>query len=320
MNRRTSGQSECAANVYAGVNVDAAQLQGKASTFTEGASKSFTVYLNKGAKAGETFVLNAMAGLKAILGDETVDANGAVINLREGQTQVSFALVSDSAIEADQSGSICVSYQGTGANAQSATSNSWAITVKDAGEPDNAEHPLEGDYLVKTETYTSDTPLRRTKPYGTLTTVDDPNTPSVIVLEKDQLYYVKDGQGNLAKGSEDPTYRPILDGDGHVIGQKEIPSDDKTVTDNTLFGSAAKDKIDGKTGNDLIDGKGGKTSAIFIGAVYARSARPGGLYFHSRRLKTPARVKTHTSACRCLRAQLTAPNRIWALRNQKPVA
>jgi hypothetical protein len=198
--------------------------------------------------------------------------------LREGQTQVSFALVSDSPIDADQSGAVSVSYQGSGDNAQSATSNSWAITVQDAGEPANAEHPLEGDYLVKTETYTIDAPLRRTKPYGNLTvegyaqplfnvfptmgildvTAEDAaNTPSSIVLEKDQLYYAQDSQGNLAKGTEAPTIRNVYNDDGEVTGTEEIPSDDKTVTDNTLFGSAAKDKINGKTGNDQIDGGSG---------------------------------------------------------------
>ena len=201
-----------------------------------------------------------------------------VAALREGQTQLSFALVSDSPIDADQSGSLSVNYQGTGANAQSATSNSWAITVTDAGEPDNVEHPLEGDYLVKTETYTIDKPLQRVKNYGALTvegyaqplfnvfptmgilnvTAEQAaNTPSVTVLEKDQLFYVQDSQGNLAKGTEAPTIRNIYNDDGEVTGTEEIPSDDKTVTDNTLFGSAGKDKINGKTGHDLIDGQGG---------------------------------------------------------------
>ena len=146
--------------------------------------------------------------------------------LREGQTQVSFALDSDSASAG-------------------------------AGEPANANDPLEGDYLVKTETYTSDTPLRRTTPWGTLTTEDDPNTPSVIVLSEGQLRYVQDASGNLTKGSEDPAIRTTYDADGNPNGTEEIPSDDETITDNTLFGSANKDKIDGKSGADLIDGKGG---------------------------------------------------------------
>ena len=136
-------------------------------------------------------------------------------------------------------------------------SNSWAITVQDAGEPANANDPLEGDYLVKTETYTSEDPLRRTKPWGTLTTEDDPNIPSVIVLSEGQLRYLQDASGNLTKGSEDPTTRTTYDAEGNPNGTEEIPSDDKTITDNTLFGSASKDKIDGKSGADLIDGRGG---------------------------------------------------------------
>ena len=221
------------------------------------------------------------SGLKAVRGADTVDASGAVFTLREGQTQVSFALASDSPIDADQTGALSVSYQGSGGSgqsAQNATSNSWAITLQDAGEPANAEHPLQGDYLVKTETYRFDSPVRRIKNYGSLTvegyalslfnvfsssgildvTAEEvANTPSVTVLEKDQLFFVQDASGNLAKGTEDPTIRNVYNEDGEVTGTEEIPSDDKTVTDNTLFGSAAKDKIDGKTGNDLIDGGGG---------------------------------------------------------------
>ncbi len=105
--------------------------------------------------------------------------------------------------------------------------------------------------------YINQDPLRRTKPWGTLTTVEDPNTPSVIVLSEGQLRYLQDASGNLTKGSEDPTTRTTYDADGNPNGTEEIPSDDKTITDNTLFGSAAKDKIDGKTGNDQIDGGSG---------------------------------------------------------------
>ena len=49
------------------------------------------------------YVGSASGQLKAILGDASVNANGAVITLREGQTRASFALVNDSEISADLS-------------------------------------------------------------------------------------------------------------------------------------------------------------------------------------------------------------------------
>ena len=126
------------------------------SSITERNGKSFTVYFQQAAEAGSTLVLNIAGavgqGSKAILGDSVVDANGASIALAAGQTQVSFSLVSDSDITADQAGGITVNYQSSGAGAgnrsSTATSNVWGLSLKDAGETKNT---LAGDFLVKTE-------------------------------------------------------------------------------------------------------------------------------------------------------------------------
>ena len=95
--------------------------------------KTFSIYLNQAARAGETITL-ALSGLadkfKAILGDSTVDANGAVITLTEGQTQVSFALVQDGDVTADASTSLSASYAGAGGSAVSNASRNgkWVAT------------------------------------------------------------------------------------------------------------------------------------------------------------------------------------------------
>ena len=127
------------ANVWADVNFNAASLAGKQSDIVEGTGKSFTLNLNQGAKAGDTLTL-ALSSLadkfKAILGDSVVDANGAVITLAEGQTQVSFALIqSTGSVSADASGALTATYAGTdaGGASSSATSNAWAINLKDTG-------------------------------------------------------------------------------------------------------------------------------------------------------------------------------------------
>lgn len=74
-------------------------------------------------------------------------------------------------------------------------------------------------------------------------------TPSVPVLKKDDLQYIKDAQGNLAVGSPDPSFKPILDQDGHVIGQETIPSDDVSVTGNTLSNFISRGEISCIYGN-----------------------------------------------------------------------
>ena len=49
-----------------------------------------------------------MPARKTSLGDSVVEANGATITLAEGQTQVSFALVSSAPISADMTGALSV--------------------------------------------------------------------------------------------------------------------------------------------------------------------------------------------------------------------
>lgn len=122
------------------------------SSFGQGAGKGFVVYLSQAAQKNQTIVLKVLGaigqGLQAILGDSTVDADGAVITLAEGQTQVSFALVSDEDISADQTGAISVSLH----TAQGDTpqvpvgSNSWDLTLKDSAQ---AQRTLLGDQRVR---------------------------------------------------------------------------------------------------------------------------------------------------------------------------
>ncbi|MDO9198669.1 calcium-binding protein [Rhodoferax sp.] len=230
-------------NVWSDLNFDPGSLAGQQSNIVEGTGKTFTLYLNQAAKAGETLTL-ALSGLadkfKAILGDSVVDANGAVITLAEGQTQVSFALVQEGEVTADASLQLSASYAGID---QSATSNAWGVTLSDAGDPDNTYN---GDYLVSTETNYA-APITRINMDG----------QSVEVVATNALYYVRDGQGNLVAGSTGPTYRNIYDAEGHVIGVEEIPSDDVTVNNNTIYGSAGKDTINGLSGDDALSGGAG---------------------------------------------------------------
>ena len=219
-------------NVFADLNFDVSSLAGKTSNFIERAGKTFTISLSQAAAEGSKLILNIAGAvsdkLKAILGDSTVDANGAEITLTEGQTTVSFSLVSDSEITADQLGSISAQYQtdsndpNNSAGNTSVSSNTWGLTLKDAGTPDST---LRGDYAVKVDTTdtsgTGYTRIIRTHADGQIITV---------WREGEQRYFL-DGQNNL-----------IADAAGEL------------VTDNVISGNAGNDKIEGLTGSDLLSG------------------------------------------------------------------
>ncbi len=151
------------------------------SNLNEGNGKSFTVYLNAAAKANDTVTL-ALAGelasqFKAVLGDITVAAQGAVITLAEGQTQVSFALVQEGEVTADTASALSVTYNG---GSQSATSNSWGITLKDAG---TADLTINGDMVAAAVTHQG-SPIRRVNQAGQLVTVVDSLGPARCRLSR----------------------------------------------------------------------------------------------------------------------------------------
>lgn len=231
-------------NFWRDINADTDSLQVAPSTVTQGAGVTFTISLSQDAKAGDSLLLNLVGlagkGLKAILGDETVDADGAEIVLAEGQTLVTFALVQEGDLDEDTEGSLSVTYQGDDGTA---ISNSWGLRLDASDEPDST---ITGDGLVKTET-NGDYPITRFALDGT----------ELTVVEPKELYFVKDANNNLVEGTSDPTLVPIYNEAQEVVGYKEIASDDIEVTEDTLYGTAGKDKIDGKTGNDLIAGKAG---------------------------------------------------------------
>ncbi len=231
-------------NFWRDINADTDNLQATPSTVTQGAGVTFTISLSQDAKAGDSLLLKlaglAGRGLKAILGDETVDADGAEIVLAEGQTLVTFALVQDGDLDEDAEGSLSVTYQGKDGTA---TSNSWGLSLDASDEPD---FTITGDSVVKTET-NGYYPITRRALDGT----------ELTVVEPKELYFVTDANNNLVEGTTDPTLVPIYNDTHEVVGYKEVASDDIEVTDDTLYGTAGKDKIDGKTGNDLIAGKAG---------------------------------------------------------------
>ena len=223
-------------NVWADTTFDPTSLAGQAANINKGSGKSFTIFLNAAAKAGETLTL-AMAGLsdkfKAILGDSTVDADGAVITLAEGQTQVSFALVQQGEVTADASTALSVSYQSADANASTVDSNSYAINLKDTGEVG--------------QTYTGD---QRGKLIGTEIDVSiTADQPGYGTYKWSATAWATDG--TLLGGLAEADFADVI-----YAGSGNDKIDGKGGND-ALSGGAGNDQIDGGEGDDMIAGGAG---------------------------------------------------------------
>ena len=229
-----AGQSS---NFWSDAQATLSSLAGKTSTLAEGLGKSFTIYLSQAAKAGETLTLALADGVadkfKAVLGDSTVDANGAVLNLVEGQTSVTFALVQEGDVTADLQGALSASYQGTD---QSATSNSWGLNITDTGEIGKTYLGDQRAKLYGVEIYPQVTPERsiyNTYAWGPTSWTDDGILTGGIV-EADFADVIYAGSGN-----------DKIDGKGG---------------NDALSGGAGNDEIDGGDGNDMIAGGAGNDS------------------------------------------------------------
>jgi VCBS repeat-containing protein len=220
-----------AGNPWADVNFDSASLAAKNSKLVERGAQSFAVYLDSAASAGAKIKISATGeaarDLKVILGDRKVDLADAVIELVDGQLMVRFAIVSEKPITADVLGSLKVSYeevadpQDPGAEvAPAVESNSWGLKLVDSKEVQTDE--LVGDYKVKVVRAGQD--LSRTNGHGV----------SVRVVSQGDASYQFEAGSNLGQAAE-----------GVML------------VDNVLFGSAERDKIDGKTGDDALGGGDG---------------------------------------------------------------
>ncbi|UOD30684.1 putative Ig domain-containing protein [Massilia violaceinigra] len=123
----------------------------------EGTGRTFTLYLNQAAKAGQTVTLKIGGtgdSLKAILGDITVPASGALIALVEGQTQVSFALVQEGPLSADASATVGASVSGKDGPI---TTNTFNLVLKNSAEftrtlRGDQSPPLQGEFYDWSET------------------------------------------------------------------------------------------------------------------------------------------------------------------------
>ena len=140
--RRVLLQQELSSNPFTDVDFDPATVSGTAD-IEEGNAKTFAIYLDRPAQAGDTLTLAFTAlgeKFQLILDGGSVAADGAVISLAEGQSDVHFSLLQTGEVDADGTAEVSATYQSQGET--TSASNRWGIALHDAGE---AAHLFNGD-------------------------------------------------------------------------------------------------------------------------------------------------------------------------------
>jgi YD repeat-containing protein len=212
-------------NYWSDVDADIKNLTGKQVNIGEGSGSPFSISLARPAKAGETITLG-LAGqtgtCKAVLGDETVDADGATIALAEGQTEVTFAFIQDGGLGEDEIGSLTATYHG--ADGQSVASNVYTLELQNHDDPTNT---LIGDFTKKINQH---------------------------ILQPDGTYkdvYVFDASGNFAVETSNPTDPGAHD---EITGTSQADKIQGLGGNDALLGLAGDDSIEGGDGDDVIEG------------------------------------------------------------------
>ena len=208
-------------------------------TVNEGGGKALKIYLSCAAKAGDTVTLSATgsgaAQCSAILGDSTVPLDGAVITLKEGQTEVDFALTNSAELTANADLTLKASYTSTDpSGAQTVTSsNSAAVSLIDGG--------------VTTRTYNGDqrAPLSTGGTYewgSTAWQADGSLTGGVAEADFADVIYASGGNDTVNG----------LGGNDALDGGAGNDSIDGGAGDDLIGAGAGSDEIQGGDGNDII--------------------------------------------------------------------
>jgi len=215
-------------NSFKDVSFNPGSVNGS-SLINEGGGTAYSIFLNRAANQGDTLTL-ALSALKdkfqVILGDSTVDADGAVITLTEGQTEVKISLVQKGDVTADASAQLSASYQGVPAGGSlTGSTNTWTINLKDSGD---ASHTFNGDQ------------------HGAIITDPETGHPS---YDWNGTTWTSDG--TLAGGVVEEGYRDV------IVGSNDADKISGLGGNDALAGGAGNDEIDGGDGNDLIGGGAG---------------------------------------------------------------
>ncbi len=206
-----------------------------APTINERGGSSITMYLSQAAKAGDTITINMSGGssglLQLVTGAETLDLSTPVIlNLSEGQTELTFALVSSADITSTQS----IQLHGEWSSGdQIVQTNSVSVTVVDSGEIGRI--------------YIGD---QRPKIIGIEIDLDKGPADLLYNTYKwSSAHWANDGV--LTDGLAEPDFNDVIYGQ---LGNDAIFG---LGGNDALSGGSGADSIDGGSGDDLIGGGAG---------------------------------------------------------------
>lgn len=241
---------------FSGTLADVASEQ---ATLFEGGGSVFTVALATAAKVGERLALNlfGLTGkqVKLVNGATTVDAEGAVIELREGQTSVSFALVQDGGLDDHAGGSFSVTYQS--ADGSFTNSNEWELMLQDSGATTLAFIGDQRPRIVGTTYQWAETEWATD---GTLVN-------GVYEADFADVLYATTGNDKLdGRGGNDA----FAAGAGH----DEI---DGGAGDDLIGGGSGSDIIRGGDGNDFISSSGNSNAPTRLKTTDSWVAPAGAL-------------------------------------------
>ncbi len=202
-----------------------------ATTIGESGAALFTVFLRSAARLGETMTLGLSAladRFQLVLGDRILSAAGAVIQLQEGQTQLSFGLQQLGEVSANASAQLTATIVRGG---QTVGSNAWTIQLQDAGV---AQQMLVGDQAYST--YISSVDIVR---------------DGRIVVAKGQMAYSVDPANNLAPGTG------VIVNENVLYGSPGNDHIEALIGNDAIDGGEGDDVLDGGAGDDLIAGGAG---------------------------------------------------------------
>ena len=221
---------------------DPASLAGLASSIVEGTGRTFTLYLDQAAATGDTITLGLSSlgdSFQAFVGSALLGANGAVIALEQGQTQVSFMLLQVGPVGGDAATQLSAAYAGAG---QGAASNTWGLNLKDTGSLALA--------------YTGD---QRARLIGSETQPEvAPGNASFGTYAWGETSWA--ANGSLTNGKAQAGFADVIYATGNANDRLA-----GLTGNDALDGGAGNDEIDGGAGDDLIAGGAG-SDRIFGGA------------------------------------------------------
>ncbi|MFB9244128.1 putative Ig domain-containing protein [Massilia antarctica] len=218
-------------NVYNEPGFVESSLAAQLATISEGGAATFTMSLSAAAGAHETVTLSlsGVSGKLMVMVDGAlVAAEGAVIALSEGQTEVVFALVQRGDFEGDVPGTLKASHNGPGGVA---STNTIALSLKDTGK-------------------------------STFTIIGDQHAPagktSADLYNWSAVTFLADG--TLVGGVAEANFSDVLMGGGvknKIFGLGGNDLIDGGEGDDMIDGGDGDDMIAGSQGNDhILGGKG----------------------------------------------------------------